>query len=72
MGPWPSWCAGGAWPGDGRGVVAALADAGRRRLARAAPGHVAAVRGVLIDVLTAEQLAAMADGLGEVARRLGG
>jgi hypothetical protein len=36
------------------------------------PGHVAAVRGLLIDVLTAEQLAAMADGLREAARRLGG
>ncbi len=57
---------------DVRGVVAALTDAGRRRLAQAAPGHVAAVRALLIDVLTAEQLTAMADGLGEVARRLGG
>jgi DNA-binding MarR family transcriptional regulator len=61
----------GAWPGDVRGVVAVLTDAGRRRLARAAPGHVAAVRRLLIDVLTAEQVSAMADGLGEVARRLG-
>jgi hypothetical protein len=41
-------------------------------LARAAPGHFAAVRGPLIDVLTAELLSALADGLGEVARRLGG
>jgi DNA-binding MarR family transcriptional regulator len=61
----------GSWPGDVRGVVAALTDAGRQRLARAAPGHVAAVRGLLIDVLTGEQLTAVADGLGEVARRLG-
>ena len=60
-----------AWPGDVRGVVAALTRAGRRRLAQAAPGHVAAVRALLIDVLTAQQLAAVADGLGEVARRLG-
>ena len=52
-----------------RGVVAALTDAGRRRLEQAAPGNVAAVRGLLIDVLTGEQLAAVADGLGEVARR---
>ena len=57
---------------DVRGVVAAVTGAGRQRLARVAPGHVAAVRGLLIDVLTAEQLAAMANGLGEVARRLGG
>ena len=61
-----------AWPGDVRGVVAALTDAGRQRLAQAAPGHVAAVRALLIDVLTAEQRSAVADGLGEVARRLGG
>ena len=54
-----------------RGVVAALTDAGRRRLEQAAPGHVAAVRALLIDVLTEQQLAAVADGLGEVARRLG-
>ena len=56
---------------DVRGVMAVLTDAGRRRLARAAPGHVAAVRALLIDVLTEQQLAAVADGLGEVARRLG-
>jgi hypothetical protein len=31
---------------------------------------VAAVREVLIDVLTPEQLAVLAEGLGEVARRL--
>ena len=58
-------------PADVRGVVAALTDAGRERLAQAAPGHVAAVRALLIDVLTGQQLAAAADGLGEVARRLG-
>jgi len=57
---------------DVRGVVAVLTDAGRQRLAEAAPGHVAAVRALLIDVLTEQQLAAVADGLGEVARRLGG
>jgi DNA-binding MarR family transcriptional regulator len=62
----------GATPGDVRGVVAALTSAGRRRLAQAAPGHVAAVRELLIDVLTPQQLTAVADGLGAVARRLGG
>ncbi len=56
---------------DTRGVVAVLTDAGRRRLQEAAPGHVAAVRELFIDVLTPEQLAAIADGLGEVSRRLG-
>jgi DNA-binding MarR family transcriptional regulator len=60
----------GAWPGDVRAVAATLTDTGRQRLAQAAPGHVAAVRALLIDVLTADQLIAVADGLGEVARRL--
>jgi len=60
----------GTWPGDVRGVLATLTDAGRRCLAAAAPGHVAAVRSLLIDVLTPDQLAAVADGLGEVARHL--
>ena len=58
-------------PSDVRGVVAALTDAGRQRLAEAAPGHVAAVRALFIDVLTGQQLAAVADSLGDVARRLG-
>lgn len=56
---------------DTRGVIAALTDAGRRRLEEAAPGHVAAVRELFIDILTPEQLTAIADGLGEVTRRLG-
>jgi len=37
----------------------ALTGTGRRRLAQAAPGHAAAARGLLIDVLTAEQLSAV-------------
>jgi DNA-binding MarR family transcriptional regulator len=57
-------------PHDTRGVLAVLTDDGRRRLEEAAPGHVAAVRELFIDVLTPEQLAAIADGLGEVSRRL--
>ncbi|WP_328297089.1 MarR family transcriptional regulator [Streptomyces sp. NBC_00435] len=57
-------------PSDVRGVYAVLTDAGRARLAEAAPGHVSTVREVLVDVLTPEQLDALADGLGEVSRRL--
>ncbi|MFJ3173678.1 MarR family winged helix-turn-helix transcriptional regulator [Streptomyces roseus] len=57
-------------PSDVRGVFAVLTDAGRDRLERAAPGHVAMVREALIDVLTPAQLEALADGLGEVSRRL--
>jgi len=56
-------------PSDVRGVFAVLTEAGRRRLEQAAPGHVALVRELLIDVLTPGQLAALADALGEVSRR---
>lgn len=56
-------------PSDVRGVLAVLTEAGRRRLEQAAPGHVALVRELLIDVLTPEQLTVLADALGEVARR---
>ena len=55
---------------DTRGILAVLTDEGRRRLEEAAPGHVAAVRELFIDVLTPEQITAIADGLGEVGRRL--
>ena len=44
-------------PSDVRGVLAVLTEAGRRRLEQAAPGHVALVRELLIDVLTPGQLA---------------
>nr|WSX53254.1 MarR family transcriptional regulator [Streptomyces sp. NBC_00974] len=57
-------------PSDVRGVYAVLTETGRARLAEAAPGHVTTVREVLVDVLTREQLDALADGLGEVSRRL--
>ncbi|MFC5220614.1 MarR family winged helix-turn-helix transcriptional regulator [Streptomyces coerulescens] len=55
---------------DVRAVYAVLTDAGRRMLERAAPDHVALVRKLLIDVLTPQQLATVADGLGEVVRRI--
>lgn len=57
-------------PSDVRGVIAQLTDQGMDALRAAAPGHVAAVREALIDVLTPEQLDHLADGLGEVSRRL--
>ncbi|MET8293431.1 MarR family transcriptional regulator [Streptomyces sp. NPDC005180] len=57
-------------PSDVRGIFAVLTEAGRARLEAAAPGHVTAVRAALVDVLTPEQLDALADGLGEVSRRL--
>lgn len=43
-------------PTDRRGQLARLTDAGFATLAAAAPGHVAAVRHYMIDVLTEEQL----------------
>jgi DNA-binding MarR family transcriptional regulator len=58
-------------PTDVRGVIAGLTDQGRATLERAAPGHVALVREVLIDVLTPEQLDVLGEALGEVGRRLG-
>jgi DNA-binding MarR family transcriptional regulator len=46
---------------DRRGQVAVLTDEGYAALAAAAPGHVAQVRVAVIDALTGEQLAALAD-----------
>jgi DNA-binding MarR family transcriptional regulator len=46
-----------ASPADGRGAFAVLTDVGFRALEAAAPGHVAAVRRYLFDLLTPEQVA---------------
>jgi DNA-binding MarR family transcriptional regulator len=43
-------------PADGRFTLAILTDKGFRTLAEAAPGHVAHVRSLVIDVLSPEQL----------------
>ena len=43
-------------PGDGRFINAVLTDDGWAKVVATAPGHVAAVRRLLIDVLTPEQL----------------
>ena len=43
-------------PADGRFTNAILTDKGFQALAEAAPGHVAHVRSLVIDVLSAEQL----------------
>jgi DNA-binding MarR family transcriptional regulator len=55
---------------DAHAVYACLTEAGLRLLEQAAPGYVALVRELMIDVLTREQLSALADGLGEVSRRM--
>ncbi|MER7927438.1 MarR family transcriptional regulator [Streptomyces sp. NPDC096057] len=57
-------------PSGPRAVYAVLTDAGLATLERAAPGHVTAVREMLIDVLTPEQLTALADGLGRARDRM--
>lgn len=59
-------------PTDVRGVLAVLTPAGRRVLEEAAPGHVAAVRESLIDVLDRDELGVIAEALGRVGTRLGG
>lgn len=43
-------------PGDRRGALAVLTDSGYAALETAAPGHVQAVRALLVDRLSAEQL----------------
>lgn len=46
---------------DGRGLLVAITDHGRRAIEDAAPGHVEAVRKFVIDVLTPEQIAVLAE-----------
>lgn len=53
------WVVRRACPTDRRGSFAHLTDAGMKRLAQAAPGHVEAVRTHLFDPLTREQQAAL-------------
>ncbi|MGW0043945.1 MarR family winged helix-turn-helix transcriptional regulator [Rhodococcus sp. NPDC003348] len=45
---------------DGRGVLALITDAGRAKLAEAAPTHVRGVRSYLIDLLDADELVGVA------------
>ncbi len=55
---------------DARGVNCTLTDAGWRRLVDAAPAHVDSVRRHLVDVLSADQLAALGDAMGTVGAAL--
>lgn len=48
-------------PEDERGVLAVITNDGHRILRAAAPGHVKTVRDGLIDMLTPEQVAQLAD-----------
>jgi DNA-binding MarR family transcriptional regulator len=45
--------------GDGRFINAVLTEEGWRKIVATAPGHVAAVRGLLVDALTPEQFRAL-------------
>jgi len=54
-------------PTDRRGAFAVLTDAGRARLARAAPDHVDQVRRNFVDRLSRQQLVELADALEAVA-----
>jgi DNA-binding MarR family transcriptional regulator len=47
-------------PTDGRGQLAELTEAGMELMAKAAPGHVAAVRRVVFDALSPEQVEQLA------------
>ena len=57
---------------DARGVNAVLTERGWARLVEAAPRHVASVRERLVDVLSAEQLAALGDAMDAVRSHLRG
>lgn len=59
-----------ACPTDRRGSFAVLTRAGYKRLAQAAPSHLAGVRQRVFDRLDAEQVAALADALEVVAAGL--
>jgi DNA-binding MarR family transcriptional regulator len=55
---------------DGRGYLATLTDAGYAKVVATAPGHVAEVRRIVFDVLTAEQVAQLGEICGAIARPL--
>lgn len=55
-------------PGDRRGVSCAMTDAGWRLLVEAAPLHVAAVRRLLVDVLSPDEFATLGRAMAKVAR----
>jgi DNA-binding MarR family transcriptional regulator len=58
--------------GDARGTFCVLTPAGRRAIEEAAPDHVESVRRHLLDVLTPEQVEALAGITTTVVERLGG
>jgi len=55
---------------DGRGLLVRITPAGRQAIDEAAPGHVGAVRDLVIDALTPEQLRVLAEAGEAVGARL--
>jgi DNA-binding MarR family transcriptional regulator len=53
-------------PGDGRFVNAVLTDTGWDKIVATAPGHVEAVRRLVVDALSPEQLAALGCASGKI------
>ena len=54
-------------PGDRRGVNCVMTDAGYAALVDSAPGHVTAVRTLMVDVLTDEELAVLGRAMAKIA-----
>ena len=59
-------------PGDARGALFSLTEQGRATLRQAAPPHVASVRRHMIDLLTADEVAALDTIAGKVITHLAG
>jgi DNA-binding MarR family transcriptional regulator len=57
-------------PADARTTLATLTETGLAKLAAAAPGHVAEVRRLVVDVLSPEQFAQLGDAARAVAGRV--
>jgi DNA-binding MarR family transcriptional regulator len=57
---------------DRRGAYVTVTPEGRKEIGTAAPGHLAAVRRLFVDVLTPEQLGVIADAAEAVLARLDG
>ncbi|WP_416342575.1 MarR family winged helix-turn-helix transcriptional regulator [Isoptericola peretonis] len=59
-------------PGDRRGVSCVMTDVGYAALVEAAPGHVSAVRRLLVDALEPEEMAVLGRAMAKVAARAKG
>ena len=58
-------------PDDGRVTLAVLTAAGRRKVASATPGHVAAVRSLVFDQMSPDQIRGLAEALSKVVEATG-